>query len=140
MTNPVSLSMGLALLSAAVLGLALNGCGMNSMTQNRMLESMSVSPAIANAATSPGGKVQFKATGTFSQPPTPDVVTFVAPYSGSWSVSNLDIATISPSGLAQCVAGASGTVDVTAIASANSTTMPGAMSVAVTAKAKLTCP
>jgi hypothetical protein len=139
MTNPVSLSMGLALLSAAVLGLVLNGCGMNSMTQNRILQSMNVSPAIANAATSPGGKVQFKAIGTFSQPPSPDVVTFVAPYSGSWSVSNLDIATISPSGLAQCVPGTSGTVDVIAVASANAAP-PGAMSIGVRGMAKLTCP
>jgi hypothetical protein len=112
---------------------------MNSMTQNRMLQSMTVSPSNANAAGSPGGKVQFKATGTFSQPPSPDVVTFVAPYSGSWSVSNLDVATISPTGLAQCVPGASGTVDVIAVASANSAP-PGAMSIGVRGMAKLTCP
>ena len=138
MTNPVSLSKYLALLSAAVLGLMFNGCGMNSMTSGRMLFSMMVSPAMADATRSPGGKVQFKATGTFSQPPSPDVVTFVAPYSGSWSVSNPDIATISPSGLAQCVPGASGTVDVIAVASANSAP-PGAMSVGVRGMAKLTC-
>jgi hypothetical protein len=41
--------------------------------------------------------------------------------------------------LAQCVPGAAGTVDVKAIASANSAP-PGAMSIAVTATAKLTCP
>jgi hypothetical protein len=109
---------------------------MNSM---RVLQSMTVSPATADAAKSPGGKVQFTASGTFSQPPSPAVVPFVAPYSGSWSVSNPKIATISPSGLAQCVPGASGTVDVKAIASANSASM-GAMSIAVTGMAKLACP
>jgi hypothetical protein len=138
MTNPVSLSKSLALLSAAVLGLMLNGCGMNPITSARKLFSMTVSPAVADAARSPGGKVQFKATGTFSRPPSPDLVTFVEPYSGSWSVSNPDIATISPSGLAQCVPGASGTVDVIAVASANSAP-PGAMSVGVRGMAKLTC-
>jgi hypothetical protein len=130
--------MGLALLSAAVLGPALNGCGMNSMS-NRVLQSITVSPAIADAARSPDGKVQFKASGTFTKPPSPDVVTFVAPYSGSWAVSNLQVATISPSGLAQCVPGASGTVNVIAVASANSAP-PGAMSIAVRGTAKLTCP
>jgi hypothetical protein len=138
MVKPESLSMGLVLLTA-ILGPALNGCGMNSMTPNRVLQSMTVSPAIADAARSPDGKVQFMASGTFSRPPSPDVVTFVAPYSGSWAVSNLAVATISPSGLAQCVAGASGTVNVIAIASANSAG-PGAMSIAVRGTAKLTCP
>jgi hypothetical protein len=139
MTNPGNLSNCLPFLSTAILGLALNGCGMNSMAPSRVLQSMTVSPAIADAAHSPDGKVQFKASGTFSQPPSPDVVTFVAPYSGSWSVSNLDIATISPSGLAQCVPGGSGTVDVIAVASANSAP-PGAMSIGVRGMAKLTCP
>jgi hypothetical protein len=134
-----SLSVCLALISVTALGLALNGCGMNSMSSNRVLQSMTVSPAIANAASSPDGKVQFKAAGTFSKPPSPDVVTFVAPYSGSWEVSNPAVATISQSGLAQCVAGASGAVDVIAIASANSAG-PGAMSIAVRGMAKLTCP
>jgi hypothetical protein len=139
MVTPENLSMGAALVLAAILGPALNGCGMNSMSSNRVLQSMTVSPAVANAASSPDGKVQFKASGTFSKPPSPDVVTFVAPYSGSWTVSDLHLATISQSGLAQCVAGATGTVDVIAIASANSAG-PGAMSIAVRGTAKLTCP
>jgi hypothetical protein len=139
MTNPLSLSKCLALLSVAVLGLTLNGCGMNPVTTVRKLFSMTVTPSMADAARAPGGKVQFKATGTFSQPPSPDRVTFVAPYSGSWRVSNPDIATISPSGLAQCVPGASGTVDVIAEASANSAS-GGAMSVGVRGMAKMTCP
>jgi hypothetical protein len=138
MTKPGNLSMDMALLSAAILGLALNGCGTNSMN-NRVLQSIAVTPAIVDAAHSPDSKVQFMATGIFSRPPSPDVVTFVAPYSGSWTVSSLKVATISPSGLAQCVAGASGTVNVIAVASANSAP-PGAMSIAVRGTAKLTCP
>ncbi len=120
----------------AALGAAGNGCGTSS---NRVLESMTVTPAVADAATS-AGKVQFKASGTFSKPPSPDVVTFVAPYSGSWGISNSAIATISQSGLAQCVAGASGTVDVIAEASANAAFGSAMTSIARKATAKLTCP
>jgi hypothetical protein len=139
MVNSKNLSGGLALLLAAVVGPAVNGCGTDSL---RVLQSMAISPAIADAAKFPAGKVQFTASGTFSRAPSPATVPFVDPYSGSWSVSNGAIATIdSQSGVAQCVPGASGTVDVTAIASANSTDIPGeGTSVAVTAKAKLTCP
>lgn len=129
-------SLALGLLLAAVLGPAVNGCGTNSM---RVLQSMTVTPPTADAAKSPGGKVQFTATGTFSRPPSPAVVPFVEPYTGSWTVSNPAVATISQSGLAQCVPGAAGTVDVKAIASANSAGM-GAMSIAVTGTATLTCP
>lgn len=121
----------------AVLALIINGCGTNSP---RELQSMSITPSVADAAHSPNGAVQFMASGTFSQPPSPAAVTFVAPYSGSWSVSNPAIATISSTGLAKCVAGASGTVNVIATASANSTTMGGEMSIARTGTAQLTCP
>jgi Bacterial Ig-like domain (group 2) len=136
MVRSESVSLGVGLLFAAVVCLATNGCGTNSM---RVLQSMTVTPAVADAAKSPGGKVQFTATGTFSQPPSPAVVPFVEPYTGSWMVSNPDVATVSQTGLAQCVPGASGTVDVKAIASANSAGF-GAMSIAVTGTAKLTCP
>jgi Big-like domain-containing protein len=136
MVKSRSFSVSLALLLAGVAGPAINGCGTDSL---RVLQSMSISPATADAAKSPDGKVQFTASGTFSRAPSPATVPFVDPYSGTWSVSNPAVATISQSGLAQCVPGASGTVDVMAIASANSTTGPR-MSIAVTAKAKLTCP
>ena len=138
MVRSESVSLDLGLLLALVLGPAVNGCG-TDMSSRRVLQSMTVTPALADAAKSPGGEVQYTATGTFSRSPSPAVVPFVEPYTGSWTVSNPAIATISQSGLAQCVPGASGTVDVKAIASANSAGM-GAMSIAVTAMAKLTCP
>jgi hypothetical protein len=128
--------MGVAVLLAAALGIAGYGCGSNS---NRVLESMTITPAAANAAAS-AGKVQFKASGTFSKPPSPDVVTFIAPYSGSWTISNPAVATISQSGLAQCVPGASGTVDVIAVASANAASGSAMTGIARQATAKLTCP
>lgn len=115
------------------------GCGaMNS--SNRVLQSIAVTPSNANAQNSAMGQVQFTATGTFSKPPSPALVPFSDPYSGSWGISNLNIATINQSGLAQCMPGKSGTVTVTAIASSNSATGMGQMSTAVQGTAKLTCP
>jgi hypothetical protein len=124
------------LLLTTALAAVLTGCGANSMAPNRVLLSMAISPAVAAPA---AGQVQFSATGTFSLPPSPDTVPFVSPYSGTWTISNPKIATISQTGLATCVPGAAGTVIVSAIASANSAG-PGQMSIAVSAAAKLTCP
>jgi hypothetical protein len=122
--------------------LVISGCGaMNSSSNNRVLESMTVSPASADAQNYANGQVTFTATGTFSKPPSPAMVPvpFVAPYSGSWVVSDPNIAAIDQNGMAKCMPGATGTVTVTAQVSANSAGM-GAMSVAVLAKAMLTCP
>lgn len=135
-SSPISLF----ILSIGAAILAISSCGGGSMNTNRMLLSMTISPAAADAQQSPNGQVMFMATGTFSQPPSPAMVTFVAPFSGSWSVSNSNIATIDQNGMAQCISGQSGIVTVTAIASSNSAVGPGAMSTAVTAKATLTCP
>ena len=121
--------------------LALAGCGaMNTdmMNSNRMLMSMTVAPAAANGMNFAMGQVQFTAMGTFSRPPSPAQVTFMAPFSGGWSVSDMNIATINQNGMAQCMH--TGMVTVTAQASTNSTSMPGAMSTAVSATATLTCP
>ena len=127
------------LLSVAIVA----GCGgsMNTMNaNNRVLLSMSISPASADAQMFTNGLVTFTATGTFSQPPSPAMVTFVAPFSGSWEVSDPNMATITPNGMAQCLPGANGKVTVQAQASSNSATTPGAMSTAVGATATLTCP
>lgn len=112
---------------------------MNSMS-NRVLQSMVISPANADAQSSPTGQVQFSAMGTFSKAPSPAPVPFVAPYSGSWATSDLSVATIGQTGLAQCVPGAAGTVTITAIASTNSGQGTQQTSTAVSASAKLTCP
>lgn len=118
--------------------LALVACGgMNS--SNRVLMSMTLSPAAADAQNFANGQVQFTATGVFSEPPTPATVTFMEPFTGSWMVSNSNIAIIDQNGMAKCVAGTSGVVTVSAIASSNSAQAP-AMSTAVSATAMLTCP
>jgi hypothetical protein len=122
----------------AVISIATIGCGSMNSTSNRVLQSMTLSPANADAQ-STQGKVQFTATGTFSKAPSPATVPFVSPYTGTWATSDTNIATITQAGLAQCVSGAAGTVTITAIASTNSATGPQ-MSTAVHSSAKLTCP
>jgi len=129
----------------ALMLLAVAGCGANSnmmdqmMNSNRVLQSMTVAPATADGQNFMNGQVAFTAMGTFSKPPSPAMVNFMAPFSGGWSVSNQNIATIDQNGMAQCVHEAVGTVMVTAQASSNAAG-PGAMSTAVTATATLTCP
>jgi hypothetical protein len=91
---------------------------------------------------SSNGQVVFTATGTFSLPPTPSPVSFVAPYSGQFSVDNPTsgtIATVVASGpgtvTVQCAAGAAGTVNVVASASANNST-----NTIISGSGQLTCP
>jgi hypothetical protein len=121
--------------------LALAGCGANTMmmNSNRMLQTMTVTPPAADGQNFAMGQVQFTAMETFSMPPSPAPVTFVAPFSGGWSVSDMNVATINQSGMAQCMPGARGSVTVMAQASSNSAG-PGAMSPMVSASAQLTCP
>ena len=127
-------------LVAAALVLATMGCGTSS--SNRVLQSIAVTPATADAQDFANGQVQFTATGTFSKPPSPSAVTFAAPYSGQWFVDPA-IATLVGTGTGtatfQCVAGASGTTTVRATASVNSA-RGGEMSISVTGTAMLTCP
>jgi hypothetical protein len=132
-----------AVFLVAVALLAL-GCGSSGMlNSNRVLESMTISPTIPDAQNFANGQVQFTATGTFSKPPSPQQVTFQPPYSGGWSLlatSGPLPATISQTGLAQCMPGATGTAFVVATASANAAMGTGATGVAVQATATLTCP
>jgi hypothetical protein len=133
----------LATFFLAALVLQTLGCGSSAnMNSNRVLQSMVITPANADAQTFPNGQVQFTATGTFSEAPSPAQITFQDPYTGTWAVMGTgaaSIATISQTGLAQCVPGAAGKVTVMATVSSNSANGP-AMSTAVTASTTLTCP
>jgi len=123
----------IALLAGAV------GCGSMNPSSNRVLESMALSPASADAQSSQG-QVQFTAIGTFSKAPSPAPVSFVTPFTGTWFSSNSNVATITQSGLATCVSGAAGTVNIMATASTNSGTGTQETSTSVSATATLTCP
>ncbi|HKW16838.1 MAG TPA: hypothetical protein VJO35_04960 [Terriglobales bacterium] len=87
------------------------GCGMSTP---RMLQSVTVSPATADAKDFPSGQVQFTATGIFNKPPTRVTPLPACSMSSgieacitAWSAFPPTVATIDQNGLAQCVAGQS---------------------------------
>ena len=97
----------LALVGAAAFALS---CGSGS-DPNHMLQSITLSPATADAQDYPGGLVQFTATGYYAVAPKT-----VTPLSACWgscynSASTTAI-TVSQSGVAQCASGAVGTFTV----------------------------
>jgi hypothetical protein len=108
-----------------------SGCGTRSP---RLLQSISVTPASADAHSFPNGQVQFTAVGAYSRPPSPSPIT-----QSEWSLSDPTIATISPSGLAQCRPGALGAVTVKASTS-GPCTGTGCTAVLISATAQLSCP
>ena len=117
------------------------GCG-NSNTPphlGRFLLSITVTPSTADARNYSNGQVQFAASGTFNEAPSPGPLTFTPPYTGGFSIADPSIATIVSTGTAtvtvQCVAGASGTANVVATASSN-----GGLQPEISGTAQLTCP
>lgn len=111
--------------------LVANGCG-NS--RPRLLQSVSVSPASADAQTFAVGQVQFSAVGTYSQPPSPVTLS-----QAGWSLVGPDIATISQNGLAQCKSGSSGVVTIRASVSAPCSGT-GCTAALMSGTAQLSCP
>jgi hypothetical protein len=98
------MKLGAQFLALSLVGLSA-GCG-NSVP--RTLQSVSASPAIADAKDFPNGRVQFVPVGTYNKPPitvTPLAVT-------AWSAAPSAVATIDQSGIAQCVPGQVGTVKI----------------------------
>ncbi|HEV2469698.1 MAG TPA: hypothetical protein VGS78_10920 [Candidatus Sulfotelmatobacter sp.] len=81
------------------------GCG----SSNRVIQSVTVTPATADAQNFPNGQVQFTASGNYSRPPSP-----VALSQANWWLSDGSMATLTGNGLAQCVPGASGVATVRA--------------------------
>lgn len=131
-----------SLLAAAAIMIA---CGSSS---TRMLQSVSVSPATADAQDYPDGQVPFAATGFYNKSPQQ-----VSPLTATWGACSQQAPTtavsVSSSGVAQCTAGASGTYTVwafdtnpTAPGTANCTAMTacGGGCGRVTGTAQLTCP
>jgi hypothetical protein len=102
---------------AITLALASLSCG-GSQESNRLLQSVTLSPATATAA--PGGQVQFTATGSYSASP----YTSTPPSYTQWGVcyqgSPTTEVTVSSAGVAQCGSSASGTYSVFAQAPSNS--------------------
>lgn len=129
------------LLILAAVGMLSCGASANPNI-GRVLTGITVTPSAFDAQSSSNGQVVFTATGTFSLPPTPAPVTFIAPYAGQFVVdnpSNSTIATVVANGngtvTVQCAAGATGNVFVVASAVANNGT-----NIVVTGSGQLTCP
>jgi hypothetical protein len=85
------------------------GCG--SSSPQRELQSVSVSPAAADAQNYPNGQVQFTATGTYNTAPMT-----VNPLQASWGVAQNNAPTtgisVTNDGVAQCAPGAVGVYSV----------------------------
>lgn len=119
-----------------------SGCG-----SSRQLQSVTLTPASADAQSFSGGQVRFAASGTFSKPPSPvqltgkDVQWCVGTSTGA-CVGNIDPgASVDQNGLAQCNAGFVGTANILA---GNVASMPmnpdGGAQLKTFGAAKLTCP
>jgi hypothetical protein len=128
------------LVLAAVITLA---CGSSA---GHTLQSLTISPAVANAQDYPGGMVQFTASGTYTAPPSP-----VTPLAATWGACDLagngtSGVSVSANGLAQCASGAAGTYMVWAFdlnasgPRCNVITACGGGCGRVTGTAQLTCP
>jgi hypothetical protein len=112
------------------------------------LQSMSLSPAVADAKDYDDGRVQFTATGYYINP-----THTVTPQSASWIACQSNVpsnaVSVTNVGIAQCAAGASGTYSINAWnplgpgiyncpAQTNQTACGGACNIEATAQ--LTCP
>jgi len=134
---PLSLCL---LILAAAITLA---CGSSA---NRMLRSVTISPATADAGNYPGGQVPFMATGFYAAPPSP-----VEPLSATWGAcdqngNSTSEVSVGANGVAQCAADAVGTFKVWAFdvnpggATCLAITACGGGCGRVTGTAQLTCP
>jgi hypothetical protein len=81
------------------------GCG---NAAPRTLQSVTASPASADAKNFANGRVQFIPTGTYNKPPTPVTPLPVT----AWSASPSTIAAIDQNGIAECLTGQVGTVKI----------------------------
>jgi hypothetical protein len=135
---------GLSVLLLAVIAIVITlACG----SSPRMLQSVSLSPATADAQ---GGPVPFTATGYFNEQPSPEKL-----LTANWGVCYQNQRTtgvsVSPDGVAQCAVGTVGIYTVWAVAQRGGDscgpagTVPanpcgGAGQCQVTGTAQLTCP
>jgi hypothetical protein len=124
--------------------LVIAGCG-GSTNSSRQLQSLTVTPASADAQAFPGGKVQFTAMGTFNMAPmtvmSPPVMWSIGSPFGSPPVP-VPSASVDANGLAQCN-GFVGKVIVEATAPAEPEIpllQMTSMTMNVSGMAQMTCP
>jgi len=117
------------------------GCG-----TSRQLQSVNLSPATADAQNFPNNEVQFSATGMFSKPPSPqllssqDVFWCVGSSTGTCVGFINPGATIDQNGLAKCVLGFAGTSTILAGKATPAMNPDTGAQMTVFGAAQLTCP
>jgi hypothetical protein len=119
----------------------LAGCG-----STRQLQSVSLSPAAADARNFPNGQVSFKATGSFNKPPSPvpltgqDVMWCVGTSNGVCAGNISPGATVDQNGTAQCGPAFVGTVSILAGQGAVMSMPDTGQQLKIFGAAQLTCP
>jgi hypothetical protein len=132
----------LGLLAISWLALSCGGAApMNQgPTQPGQLQSITLSPAIADAQDFPDGKISFVATGVYVNP-----AHMVTPQPALWGACQKNLATdevsITKAGVAQCVSGAAGAYSIFAyqMTNCNAINQCGG-GCTVVGTAQLTCP
>src|SRR5579862_1080818 len=111
----------------------------------RLAQSLTVTPATADASSYPNGQVPFTATAYYTTKPSP-----VSPVTATWgaclqSAATKDV-TVSANGVAHCAAGAAGSYTVWAYVMSGAQVCPlyltecGGDGCQVTGTAQITCP
>ena len=136
--SPLPLSFCILLLA----GLGVVGCG-----SGRQLQSVTLSPASADAKNFPNGQVPFTATGTYSQAPSPAPLSSPDVIWCSGSATGQCVGNVNPgafvdhNGLAQCVSNFAGTVTILAGTPSSGMGIPDTgMQLKIFGSAQLTCP
>jgi hypothetical protein len=132
----------LVFLTVPLVAIGIAGCG-----SNRQLQSVTLSPASADAQKFPNNQVSFTATGTFSQPPSPVQLTskdvmWCAGSSSGMCVGNANPGvTVDQNGLAQCVPVFTGMATILAGTGSSSAKIPDqGTQLKIFGAAQLTCP
>jgi hypothetical protein len=145
MKNAIPISLMVALAIAASVAMSC-GNAADPSHPGDPLESITVSPAVADAKDYPDGQVQFTAAGYYSTNPNQAVPLSKPGWGSCYENNSTSEVTVSSTGVAQCASGAVGTYTVWADAPPN-VGGPNCLAVNacgggcfVTGTAQLTCP
>jgi hypothetical protein len=132
---------GPATLSVLLAAILTSGCG-----SSRQLQSVSLSPATADAQNYSHGQVPFTATGTFSKQPSPSPLTSkdelwcVGLSAGQCAGNVTPGATVDQNGVAQCGPAFLGTTHIVAGTAGTAMNPDGGQPLKIFGTAQLTCP
>lgn len=133
--------LALPMATVGIIGFGIMGCG-----RGRHLQSVTLSPASADAQDFANGQVSFTATGVFSKPPlslqlTNKDVTWCAGSDGGACVGQINPGVaVDENGVAQCVPGFTGTATILAGTPSQAAKPDRAMQLKIFGAAQLTCP